>query len=90
MSTWRKVSNGWVREGDGRFLPKLGGRRALRRDDAPAATLGTSLARTATCTCGWRATGSTLGVANELWWAHEGLTADDGRSHRVRYEEASA
>lgn len=90
VPVWRKVGKGWVREGDGHFLPKLGNRRAVRSGDAAVLAAGGALARIVTCVCGWRATGSTLGVANELWWAHEGLTADDGRAHRVRYEEASA
>ena len=82
---WRKVTGGWMRD-DGRFLPKLGGRRAIRSGDAAVVAAGGNLARTVTCSCGWRATGSTLGVANELFWAHEGATA--GR-HAPCYTEAT-
>lgn len=89
VPVWRKVGKGWVREGDGHFLPKLGNRRAVRSGDAAVLAAGGALARTVVCACGWHATGSTLGVANELFWAHEGATADDGRTHKPTYTEAA-
>ena len=50
---------------------------------------GTTLARTATCRCGWTHRAANLLAANEAWWAHEAATATDGRTHAVRYSEVT-
>ena len=84
---WTAIPGGW-RRADGKVLmrPKKSGRP--RNAEAAAMMLGLSLVRTATCRCGWSHRAADLGAANEAWWAHEEVTATDGRAHAVSYSEA--
>lgn len=84
---WRKVSGGWQRVCDGKFVPQAK-KSGARAGDARTLMVRGSLRMSAACACGWSGNFASLSAANEAWWRHEDETASDGRSHTITYTEA--